>query len=565
MNSATFLFLKDIEELTSSQELIHHITLQLESYHSFPKIYLNERLCVLPYDKHKLHFFALKTESGYPYAIFSICNPKDFIVAEQELMKFCQQYELNSIAVLSAGKPNLIKYLQKNFQKGEHEYINNFEKYYQNKIHSTYAKRNPKVTQLSPLSSNVENLFFEAHSAIRDIDGLHSDAALDELCKFIYAKLFDEEQTTKKKFYKCQTGIYGSKVECVTNFRLLYKDACDYDMRVYGLRIPKYKKSRGVFNASIKLSNAALYKLIQLFEKFSLSNSELDVKGRAFQKLYSPALRSGMGQYFTPNPVIKFMVNVVSPKINDLIMDPFSGSGHFLTASLNYVINNSKDEKQSKIDEFAFHKLHGIEKSERMVRVAMTDMRLHGDGHSNIRCTDALLSFDNYEDLLENSFDIVLSNPPFGSILSKESFSGLGHFDLLKGKNSLPLEVLGLERCIQFLRPNGKFGIVLPESIIVNKNQNFVRKWLLSKTELLGIIGLPLETFSPYGANIKTVILFGRKLKDGEQTQKDTQLFIAEVASVGYDFKGKKKEVEDLSAVASAFVNFLSETGNYEL
>ena len=562
MSSTTFLFLKDIADFKSSDELISHINLQLESYHSFPKEYLNKRLSQL--DNDKFYVFALMTDSGYPYSIFFICEPEDFVEAEQELIKFSRQYELNSIIILSAGKPNLVKYLQKNFQKGEFEYISNIEKYHQSKMLPTYGYNSGKGDELIPLSANVENLFFEAHSAIRDIDGLHSDAALDELCKFIYAKLFDEEQTKKRKYYKSQTSIYGSKIECATNFRILYKDACDYDMRVYGLRIPKYKKSRGVFDSLIKLSNAALYKIIQLFEKFSLSNSELDVKGRAFQKLYSPALRSGMGQYFTPNPVIKFMVNILSPKINDLIIDPFSGSGHFLTASLNYVISNSKDEKHNKVDEFAFHKLHGIEKSERMVRVAMTDMRLHGDGHSNIRCTDALLSFDNYEDLLENSFDIVLSNPPFGSILSKESFSGLGDFELLKGKNSLPLEVLGLERCIQFLRPNGKFGVVLPESIIINKNQNFVRNWLLSKTELLGIIGLPLETFSPYGANIKTVILFGRKLKDGEALQKDKQLFISEVESVGYDFKGTNKEFEDLSNVESKFVNFLFKTGNYE-
>jgi len=564
MNSVTFLFLKAIEDFTSLTELRQHIILQLESYHDFPKAYLNDRLSQLNIKNDKLFVFALKNDVGYPFSIFSICHPEYFEDAEQELIKVCQQYELNSIAVLSAGKPNLVKYLQKNFQKGIFEYINAFEKYKKDKIHPKYANNLKNENRLIELSSNVENLFFEAHSIIRDIDGLHADAALDELCKFIYAKLFDEEQTKKGKYYKSQTSIHGSKIECTTNFRILYKDACDYDVRVYGLRVPKYKKSRGVFDSLIKLSNVALFKLIKLFEQFSLSNSDLDVKGRAFQKLYSPALRSGMGQYFTPNPIIKFMINAISPKINDLIIDPFSGSGHFLTASLNYVIKNSKDERQGKIDEFAFYKLHGIEKSERMVRVAMTDMRLHGDGHSNIRCTDALLSFDNYEDLLENSFDIVLSNPPFGSILSKESFSGLGNFELLKGKKSLPLEILGLERCIQFLRPNGRFGIVLPESIIINKNQNFVRSWLLSRVELLGIIGLPLETFSPYGANIKTVILFGRKLKEGEKLQKNSELFISEVSSVGYDFKGINKEFEDLSTVEANFVNFLSKTGNYE-
>ncbi len=562
MKEKAFLLLKNITDHASSDEICKHLTQLLESYYSFPTSYLNERLTQLSINHDHLLAFTLQTDSAYPYIIFAFCKPTYFINGEQELINICQQYEWNSIAVLSAGQANLVKYLQKNFQTGAYEYINEFEKFNKNQLHSKYL--NNPTNQLVPLSTNVENLFFEAHSVIRAIDGLHADAALDELCKFIYAKLFDEEQTEKEKYYKCQTAIYGSKIECVTDFRLLYKAACEYDLRVYGLRIPKYKKSRGVFDSPIKLSNATLHQLISLFEKYSLSNSDLDIKGRAFQKLYTPTLRSGMGQYFTPHPIIKFMVNIVSPKINDLIIDPFAGSGHFLTASLNYVIQNAQDIKPNKLDEFAFYKLHGIEKSERMVRVAMTDMRLHGDGHSNIRCTDALLSFDNYEDLLENSFDIVLSNPPFGSILSKTSFAGLGSFELLKGKKSLPLEVLGLERCIQFLRPNGRLGIVLPESIIINKNQSFVRNWLLSKVALFGIIGLPLETFSPYGANIKTVILFGRKLKEGEQSEKDTKIFIAEVKSVGYDFKGLNKAFEDLSNIESQFVDFLSQIKHNE-
>ena len=69
------------------------------------------------------------------------------------------------------------------------------------------------------------------------------------------------------------------------------------------------------------------------------------------------------------------------------------------------------DLNSKSVHEFAFNRLHGIEKSERMVRIAMTDMRLHEDGHSNIRCTDALLDMQNYPDLQAESFDIVMTNP----------------------------------------------------------------------------------------------------------------------------------------------------------
>ena len=90
-----------------------------------------------------------------------------------------------------------------------------------------------------------------------------------------------------------------------------------------------------------------------------------------------------------------------------------------------------------------------------MTRIAMTDMRLSGDGHSNIRCADALLDFDNYPDIAPDSFDIVLTNPPFGSLLGPEALAQLGTFELARGRKSVALEILGLERAIAFLRPGG--------------------------------------------------------------------------------------------------------------
>src|SRR5262249_4151098 len=155
-----------------------------------------------------------------------------------------------------------------------------------------------------------------------------------------------------------------------------------------------------------------------------------------------------------------FVVEVIQPTVADLILDPFSGSGHFLTQSLDSVRARTKKSDEKRVVEFAYNKLHGIEKSDRMVRVAMTDMRLHGDGHSNIRCTDALLDFQNSLDIRPESFDVVMTNPPFGCLLGPEAVARLGKFTLAGFKKNLPLEVLGLERCIQFLRPGGRLGIV---------------------------------------------------------------------------------------------------------
>lgn len=416
----------------------------------------------------------------------------------------------------------------------------------------SYSNRTLNLAQVSAKieSNRFENVFFEAHSFLRDLDGLHPDEALDELCKLIYAKMYDEESGTN-----IFSSATGNIEEYAASIRYLYSMANKYDMRVYALKIPGYKRSRGVFEEAIYISSNAIAKAGQLFSKYNFSTADIDFKARAFQNVYKPATRAGMGQYFTPLQVIRFIVSCMAPTLSDLIIDPFAGSGHFLTESLSYVLPSAQNEKAK--SEFVFYKLHGIEKSERMVRIAMTDMRLHGDGHSNIRCTDALLPFDSYTDLTSNSFDIVMTNPPFGSVLQKESYSYLGDFELLKEKAKVPLEVLGLERSIQLLRDGGRIAIVLPESIFVNKSYAYVRTWLQKNVKIRGIISLPLSTFTPFGANIKTSILIATKTKPSD----DYEIFTGVIEDIGFDSKGNDTKFPDWLDVATAFKSFISKEG----
>ena len=113
--------------------------------------------------------------------------------------------------------------------------------------------------------------------------------------------------------------------------------ANNYDQRVFGLKIPDYYRSRGVFNQDIRLSTPALIKVIEILQIYNLSDSNTDVKGRAFQNVLIPSIRSGMGQYFTPENIADFMVKIIQPSYSDLILDPFCGSGRFLSSCLRYL------------------------------------------------------------------------------------------------------------------------------------------------------------------------------------------------------------------------------------
>jgi type I restriction enzyme M protein len=123
------------------------------------------------------------------------------------------------------------------------------------------------------------------------------------------------------------------------------------------------------------------------------------------------------------------------------------------------------------------------------------------------------------------------------------------------------LELLGLERAISFLRPGGRLGIVLPDSVFSADSASFVREWLRGKVKVRGLVSLPTETFCPFGANVKTGILFARKWKPGETTNAPYQVCLLKVESVGYDSTGRPKGDGDLGEAAAEFEQFINANG----
>lgn len=542
----------------------------LESY-NYPTSWLGNQISLVDSESLELEvedFFGicLATTSGEPFFWISISEENELEKAENCLVSILIKSNSAGLGILTNGTEQGTKFLRRRFDGNKCEYIVDVEVYSQPDASSNLKLNtvDDDITisnRLLMLSERVENVFFEIHSHIRDIDGFHADEALDELCKILYAKLYDEEMTKPDEAYRLQKVLYGSTEEFAAVIRSLYIEATEYDTRVFSLKIPAYQRSRGVFNTKLRLSSPALVKVVEVLQNYDISHSDTDVKGRAFQKVINPVIRAGMGQYFTPDPVVRFMVNMSRPQISDLILDPFCGSAHFLTACLQFVRSQNRSGAEKILHEFAFSKLHGIEKSDRMVRVAMTDMRLQGDGHSNIRCTDALLEFSNYPDLKPSSFDLILTNPPFGSLLGLDAVSQIGESYLSKGRNTCPLEVLGIERSIKFLRPGGRIGIVLPDGILANRSSKYVRDWLQEEAKIRAVISLPVETFSPFGANIKTSILIARKWRKDEKKNQDYSIFIARIDDVGYDASGRAKNTSDLDKVAQEYEYFLLKEG----
>ena len=495
----------------------------------------------------------------------------EFAEAERQLETYLASTHTATIGMVTDGER--VKTIRKKIDPNDFEYIPDLPAYGLGASIKTQLVRelpedvgDGRSTGLKVLENDYERVLFDCHSAARDADGLHADEALDEICKAIYAKIFDERTVTKQSEgtpFRFQMYGASNASEVASNIRVLYEEARSADIEVYSKRIPGYERSRGVFKNQLRLSDAALYHVVGRLQEFSLIDSRADIKGRAFQQILGPAIRAGMGQYFTPDPIVDLAIGVIEPQARDVILDPFCGSAHFLTKALQFVVERQGDSlTPHDLHEFKFFHLHGIEKSDRMVRIAMTDMMLHDDGHTNIRNQDALLSFDNYPDVIALRddgkqdpavFDIVLTNPPFGSIMKQEVMELLGRFDLGHKKKSLPLEILGLERSLQFLKPGGKLAIVLPEHLMKGKSALFVRKWVYGIASIKAIFFFPEEAFTPFGAMVKTCLCVLRKLNEGEKATDSDPTFLCEVENLGYEPTGKPKTGVEVPAAIDAF------------
>lgn len=557
--------------------------LQLLDAYKYPKDWLGERIIIEEPVKmgssEKEADISIKNSNRRTFLYIETkkrgISEEEFKEAERQLETYLASTHTATIGLVTDG--DRIKTLRKKIDPNDFEYIADLPAFgLEAKAKIQLVRELPsggdaRSTGLKILDNEYEKVLFDCHSAARDVDGLHDDEALDEICKVIYTKIYDERQTTKQKEgtpFRFQTYGASNASEVASNIRVLYEESRNADIEIYSKRIPGYERSRGVFKTQIRLSDSALYRVVERIQEFSLIDSKADIKGRAFQKVLAPAIRAGMGQYFTPDPIVELAVGVIKPKANELILDPFCGSGHFLTKTLQHVMEHQGSTiTQHDLHEFKFFHLHGIEKSDRMVRIAMTDMLLNDDGHTNIRNQDALLSFDNYPDItaLRNDpekdtqtldpavFNVVLTNPPFGSIMRQETMEMLGRFDLGHKKKSLPLEVLGLERSIQFLKPGGRMAIVLPEHMMKGKSAAFVRKWLYGVAHIKAIFFFPEEAFTPFGAMVKTCLCIFQKFGKGDTPMNEDATFLCEVENLGYEATGKPKAGSEVVEAVAAF------------
>lgn len=438
-----------------------------------------------------------------------------------------------------------------------------------------------------------QDLLLSCHNILRDVHKMDPGRAFDTISKILFIKMYIE-----------RSGQHGTF-------------SVDYLDRRSAVRLPTdpavhdglfeqtkaYYQADELFTAADKLdiSEATFRRIVKELERFDLAKTGDDIKGLAFERFLGTTFRGELGQFFTPRPVVEFMVDLLNPAEGELVCDPAAGSGGFLIRAFEHVraliqqdVQAKKDQERARIEalklpeeeeerqieaafaalnqellpsgpdnkpintrvgRLAWQCIYGTDAEPRAARTAKMNMVMHGDGHGGIHYHDGLVDING---IFDGRFDVVLTNPPFGSNVGKDQVLGgseetriptdpayvaackkrygkaweenynrllqleaedtpiLDLFDIGAGKANRPTELIFVERCLNLLKPGGRMGIVLPDGNLNNPSLSWLRRYSEGRAKLLAVVSLPEETFVSSSATVKTSLVFMTKFTDAE-------------------------------------------------
>lgn len=431
----------------------------------------------------------------------------------------------------------------------------------------------PRITfdKLVPATEGLRDVFKRCHYYIHGNQGLPKDKAFHELLKVIFSKVHDEKEASDEMRF----DVTNEEKKSELGQRKLRK-------RIEDIFNEVKEKYAYIFKANeeIELNNRVLAYVVGELRKYTLLETDTDIKGEAYEEIVGANLRGDRGEFFTPRNVCKMAVDIVlstfkEEKISKLrIMDPACGTSGFLVAAMNRLRNiiseqelkkwktaeRAKQETARKVQEICDANFFGIDFNPLLARTAQMNMVMNGDGSANIFHCNSLLPPGEWPDEPGNEvrtkirlgkFDVVFTNPPFGSNIRIDDPHILDQFELLSyeassPRASMPPEQLFIERCLQFLKPGGKMAIVLPDSILSNPGLAFIRKWILDNAKIIASIDMPTETFEPFTGTQTSVLVLQKKTEEELKLERASgkplnyDVFMAIPQTVGHDRRGNR-------------------------
>lgn len=311
------------------------------------------------------------------------------------------------------------------------------------------------------------------------------------------------------------------------------------------------------------------YVIKELIKIESNNKQNIDLVAKCYEIFIGNVIKGQDGQFFTPNVAVEFLVNAVNPKPTWKIIDTACGSSGFLSYLFLFFL---KKYPENELLEFVKNNLYGIEKDSYLKKLGWVHLKLLTGVDPNIINGDSLaFKGEPSLDYLKNlKFDLVITNPPFGSKIKAVDKTTQKEFDLGykwiennknfiktdKLLNNTPPQMLFMERNIKLLKDGGLLATVIPESLISNKNYKQVVDFLFLNGKIRAIIGMPeslFKTSGKGGTHTKTCLLIFEKAKKSEENYK---LFLAEARWCGHDSRANKIPKNDLPIILENYLKF---------
>ena len=436
---------------------------------------------------------------------------------------------------------------------------------------------------------NLLMVFRTCHNHIYATDGLQKQPAFFELLKLIFCKTLDEQNVGRSLEFYARSGERANRDGQLTVQKRISKI-----FQKVKRQFPQIFEA----NDEIKLQPRSLAWIVSELQSYSLLETHVDVKGKAYEELVGANLRGDRGEFFTPRNIMRMAVEMINPKPGEKVCDTSCGTGGFLVTAMNHIIeqlkrevtddlgigelNWSDDHKRivgDRIKQIVASDFYGFDINPDLVKATKMNMVMNNDGSGNIYRNDSLLPPHEWIQELKQEladalkiqaesiinadsvefFDVIVTNPPFGSdipikdthileqfdighIWRKDGASGWTISDTLQA--SVPPEQLFIERCLQFLKPGGRLAIVLPDSILGNPGLGHIRQWMLEKTRIIASVDLHADTFQPRNGTQTSVLILEKKMQEDINEERYTRqiapynIFMAVVEKVGHDKRG---------------------------
>jgi len=392
---------------------------------------------------------------------------------------------------------------------------------------------------------------------------------IEQMTYLLFIRRLDELQTQKESQANLLKKPILDPIYTESEFELRWSRFKNMDPEVMH-RL--FTKDKGVFdflknvgsksNSFTKFMKGATFMiptprlLAQVVEMLSnIDMNDRDTKGDVYEYLLSKIASAGQnGQFRTPRHIIRMMVDMVEPNLEDVICDPSSGTCGFLTVASEYIREHYEKDlfKDNVKQHFQDKMFMGMEFDPTMIRIGGMNLILHGIENPQLNDVDALSEANTS---FTNKASLVLANPPFKGSLDKEAVDG----KILSVVDSKKTELLFLALILKGLKLGGRAAVIIPDGVLFGSTKGHmqIRKEIIDNQKLQAVISMPSGVFKPY-AGVSTAVLLFTKTNSGGTDN----VWFYDMQADGFSLDDKRQPIKanDIPDIISRFHNLKQET-----